>query len=440
MDKGAKIKISFLAFCLIIFQIAFFLPIPKIAAYILPSFLLFLYMAISKKKKTHTVTISFFIIIILYFIFNSFAQEDFFISNYITAIVFNITGVFLIFFHSHHMESSSETLIKKFLIFFLAIQVFIGLFQVVMIGRIDGAEGDFIQGSLQWNSFKTRDSGGFNNQIYAIALINITLFLLRHLFKSLKWLLFLSLTAVLLTGVIHVIVCVVLSLATASVFFLPLRILNKAIISIVFLIGSIYLFLPGNFQLFSHYYDLSQRREAAPKIAVTYDTFEYLKNNPKVLFFGTGIGHYSSRASLLNSGTYNDKFDFLNKQSSHFKQVVKPIWDRFRFNKARYGNSTIHRPFYSMLSFFTEFGLLISSFILYLFYKYLKQLRKRLSTSTSRKTKSEIYILLIMIFFNLYLGVFENYYELPQAILPGVILMIILNNKTKNAILNESEI
>lgn len=440
MDKGTKIKISFLAFCLIIFQIAFFLPIPKIAAYILPSFLLFLYIVISKKKETHTVTISFFTIIILYFIFNSFAQEDFFISNYITAIIFNITGVFLIFFHSHHMRRSSYTLIKKFLIFFLAIQVFIGLFQVVMIGGIDGAEGDFIQGSLQWNSFKTRDSGGFNNQIYAIALINIILFLFKHLFKSLKWLLFLSLTVVLLTGVIHVIVCVILSLVTASVFFLPLRVINKALISIGVLIASIYFFLPSNFYLFTHYYELSQQEGAAPKIAVTYNTFNYLKKNPKVLFFGTGIGHYSSRASLVNSGAYNDNLTFLSNQSTPFKQVVKPLWDRFRFNKARFGNSTIHRPFYSMLSFFTEFGLLISSVILYFFYKYLKQLRKRLSTSTSRKTKSEIYILLIMIFFNLYLGVFENYYELPQAILPGIILMIILNSKNKKTSLNESSI
>jgi len=438
MDKGTKIKISFLAFCLIICQIVFFLPIPKIAAYILPTFLLLLYTTISKKKETQTVTISFFTITILYFIFNSFVQEDFFVSNYVTAIVFNITAMFLIFFHSHHIGSSSYTLIKKFLIFFLAIQVFIGLFQVVMIGRIDGAEGDFIQGSLQWNSFKTRDPGGFNNQIYAIALTNITLFLFKPLYKSLKWLLLLSFCVILLTGVIHVIVCIVLSLATASVFFLPPRVINKALISIGVLIGSIYLLLPANFYLFTHYYELAQQKDAAPKIAVTYDTFDYLKKNPKVLFFGTGIGHHSSRASLVNSGTYNDNLTFLSNQSNPFKQVVKPLWDRFRFNKARFGNSTIHRPFYSMLSFFTEFGLLISSFILYFFYKYLKQLRKRLSTSTSRKTKSEIYILLIMIFFNLYLGVFENYYELPQAILPGIILMIILNNRNKNTSLNET--
>ena len=45
-----------------------------------------------------------------------------------------------------------------------------------------------------------------------------------------------------------------------------------------------------------------------------------------------------------------------------------------------------------------------------------------------------------MIFFNLYLGVFENYYELPQAILPGIILMIILNSKNKKTSLNESSI
>lgn len=394
----------------------------------------------SKNKETHVKTASLSTILLLYYFFYFLIQDDFFFSNYLTAITFYITALFLFFFKSQQINNESYNLIKNFLFFFIAIQAFVGLFQILMIGKIDGALGDYIQGTLQWNSFMTRDSGGFNNQIYAIALINGTLFLFKHLFRKYKWLLFLSLTAILLTGVIHVIVCVVLSLATASVFFLPLRVLNKAIISIVLLIGSIYFFLPENFQLFSHYYDLSQRREAAPKIEVTYDTFEYLKTNPKVLFFGTGIGHYSSRASLVNSGTYNDNFDFLNNQSTHFKKVVKPIWDRFRFNKARYGNSTIHRPFYSMLSFFTEFGLLISSFILYLFYKYLKQLRKRLSTSTSRKTKSEIYILLIMIFFNLYLGLFENYYELSQAILPGVILMIILNNKTKNAILNESEI
>lgn len=440
MDKVTKINISFLAFCLIICQTAFFLPIPKITGYVLPTFLILLYMALSKKKETQIKTISFFIALILYYFFNSFVQEDFFISNYITAIVFNITGVFLIFFHSHHMSRVSYTLIKKFLIFFLAIQVFIGLFQVVMIGRIDGAEGDLIQGTLQWNSYKTRNAGGFNNQIYAIALTNITLFLFKPLYKSMKWLLLLSFFVILFTGVIHVIVCVVLSLATASVFFLPLRAINKALILIALLIGSIYLFLPANFGLFSHYYELSKREDAAPKIAVTYDTFDYLKKNPKALFFGTGVGHYSSRASLLNSGTYNDNLTFLSNQSTPFKQVVKPLWDRFRFNKARFGNSTIHRPFYSILSFFAEFGLLISSVILYFFYKYLKQLRKRLSTTTSRKTKSETYIILILIFFNMYLGIFENYYELPQAILPGIILINILNNRHKQTSFNELSI
>lgn len=440
MDKTPSIKISFLAFCFIICQTFFLLPVPKIIGYILPSFLLLIYMGASFNLKTQVKTVVFFITLLVYYLFNLIIREDFFVSNYITAIIFNISWLFLFFFKSQEIDNKSYKTLKKFLLYFLAIQVFIGLFQVFMIGSIDGAEGDYVQGSLQWNSFNTRDSGGFNNQIYAIALTNITLFLFKPLYKSYKWLLFLSIAAIVLTGVIHVIVCIIISLATASVFFLPFRAIKRAFISIALLIVSIYIFLPGNFQLFTHYYELSQKKDATPKIAITFETFDYLKNNPKDLFLGMGVGHYSSRASLVNSGTYNDNLSFLNNQSIPFKKVLKPIWDRFRFNEARFGNSTIHRPFYSILSFFTEFGLLVTMYLVFYFFSYLKKLRKGMSGDANIKTRLNTYILLIMIFFNLYLGVFENYYELSQAILPGIIMMIILNNSINKGTIDEPTI
>ena len=82
--------------------------------------------------------------------------------------------------------------------------------------------------------------------------------------------------------------------------------------------------------------------------------------------FGLGPGQYTSRASLISSGRYFGEFEnpvklpFLDAStaSKAFNDYIFDIWEVYATNVEIYGNSTMSRPFFSILSLVIEFGLI----------------------------------------------------------------------------------
>lgn len=350
-------------------------------------------------------------------------------------------GCFLVLLYNLHSVATPAVMRRIAVVFaiFLLVEAVFGLVQgavgVVRTGSFDVSNGDIVRGTIE-PDFVLRPSAA--NPMFAV-LISSLLFTLFGIWSDSRsrmrvFIFGLGLLAWVVASVLHTILFFVGSVAIALVLLIRfraqlssartkrLRIFGLGV-SVLFVLGLGSLLLPGNFATFPIF--LEQTLQISPtspseKARATYSTFIFLPADaPLQPVVGIGPGQYSSRASLMRSGEY------LTGGTLPLPAHVHPLADRYILKEWRIfvatrptGGST-YFPYYSWLSLYGEFGLVGVACIVAVSVRAAWIFR----TSRSQEFPRLSLAMLVLLFYVLLLGFQDNYWEIPQAVLPLVIML-----------------
>jgi hypothetical protein len=167
--------------------------------------------------------------------------------------------------------------------------------------------------------------------------------------------------------------------------------------------------------------------EGRGKVVGTVDSLRLLTSNPKVLLFGTGLGHYSSRAALILSGgylTHHPSFipvSVSRYTSSHILPRWNPtIWSR------RYLDGVMNQPFQSVQSVVLELGLTGTALVAFAyFWSWARVLRIGARGKEARSIQLAALLALSAIPMIL---LSDNWLEYPHAFVPLVLPILLSLN------------
>lgn len=320
-------------------------------------------------------------------------------------------------------------LIKRmgmFLFPVVIVQSIIGLLQAtaafLKTGSFDGMNGDVVEGTLH---LPLESSLTFSNPLYSMNLIVMLVFLIYvgKLFKKINWILFapIAAMAILLASVMHLTLLIIFAFIANSLlsskFKSKLNVKNAITFVTLFLIISISIaaFQGENMTLIRNYYE--QMVLYRPTKVITLENF--FINMPKEsltpLLVGTGPGQFSSKASMLLSSTYieSDFFGSFPAREITVENYLIPFE-----NTPKTRQSALHKPFFSVFSIITEFGLIGFFFIILLFRRIIKKLKK-----IRPFEKNLGNAVLIFSYYTFFCGFLEFYWETPHAMILLVILI-----------------
>jgi hypothetical protein len=293
-------------------------------------------------------------------------------------------------------------------------------------GTFDLDTGDWVQGTIHPHL----DAGrAFANPMYAANIAFMLLAVAPMVVREKRWrgTFLLGIVSLVLASVMHVLFLLAAAIAFAVVFYRPT--LERRTSRAVILVACVCLPLLAGLLLRTNIWTLSiitEQTVAAetPRSKITMDTFSDLPAEyPAMPLVGLGPGQFSSRAALIGTGMY---FGGLNPKeiplmppgsSRAFQDYLERLWIEAINN--RFWGST-QQPVYSWLSVYTEFGAVVFLLLLGSVAAILLRLKRAATTPSERMmaaaTGAGVALLVL-------LGVQENYWETPQAILVGAMLL-----------------
>lgn len=395
---------------------------------------------------------AFLLLILFYSLLYTYQGINFLIGNAIVSLItYSSFWVLLVLPSRSIVNSDSVRRYTSVIRFVILLQSVIGILQYVIVvttHQFNIIPGDAVQGTVGLLAFWYEDAG-FGNQIFIINMVFLLVFFLPHVVTTRRDVptFLLGLFSIMLAGVMHVFISVVLAGFLTVVFFRSrflftdlLKVVGAALLVLALLVPFEFIF-PGISKTASLYVRLYQD-ENSPKFDAIHQTLHQLPEKyPTVYLVGLGPGQYSSRAGLISSGKYlSVKSSLLpNTTSQPFKEFVSATWRTYGSNPNRYGNSTMHRPFFSLLSVFAEFGLIgfvgLVGGIGWVFLKV-----RKLALWGKNRNPFDFYLafgLGIISLSLVFISFFENYLEATQAMFPGLLLFKVfycyLNEKSKLA-------
>ncbi|MDJ1484994.1 hypothetical protein QNI16_31130 [Cytophagaceae bacterium YF14B1] len=421
------------------------LPI-KIFSYVVPFVALFWFIVRSSSgrvlQRTLMAITGIVVLLGFYYIIYLYQGTSFLLGNSVVAIFTYSTFFLLLVIPGRGISSSfSYEKYAPVLKWVILIEGIIGILQFVIVtvtGITYIINGDSVQGTIGIDAI-LNGNAGFGNQIFVISMIFFIFLFIPYVLQQHKYyyVVLVGLLSIMLAGVLHVFVSLVWALLFTILFYrknLIFSDLSKIIGGVamaLLMLLPLEFFFPGISKTTAVFFQIYQDRDS-PKFEAMDNAFDKLPEQyPLVSLIGLGPGQYSSRAGLISSGNYyGSKMNFLpNEVSEPFRKLFQHTWLEYTHGSDRYGNSTMHRPFFSILSLFAEFGFvglgLFLGCILYFFMK----IRLLFVFFKERKNKVNTYlafamgVLLIMLVF---ISTFENYLETVQALLPGMMLFKVL--------------
>ena len=313
---------------------------------------------------------------------------------------------------------------------FMAVEGVLGIGQALAgfmeNGTFDLDTGDWVEGTIHpWMA----PERAFSNPMFAVNMAFMLLAAVPLVVREKRWRLtfFVGALSFVLASVMHVLFMLFLAVAAATLWYRPS--LSRGAMRTVVLIVGLGVPVVAGFALRHNIWTLSLIADETmavqtPRSQVTMDAlYELPRQHPAMPFVGLGPGQFSSRAALIGTGRYfggrNPKqIAFLPQGSSpEFQEYIENLWALAVANP--YWGST-QMPFYSWMSVYTEFGAfaLLAIFVT----AGLVLLRvKRAATTPERRLQATAagagVILLVL------LGMQENYWETPQAVLVGAMLL-----------------
>ena len=307
------------------------------------------------------------------------------------------------------------------------VQAFYGFFQN---GSFDVGNGDYVEGTIHpWLA----PEGSFSNPMFATNMTFLILFLIPGLLTQRKYLfvILLGLFSLVLASVMHVLLFLGAAIGFVLLLYAP-AILGRRSgwlfvgLTVVAMVVALNL-LSSNFTQVQRVANLTTGNTPRGEMLSALTSY-VLPKYPYMPLFGFGPGQFSSRASLIGTGYYYGTVDaprtfpLVPQQSSEpFESYALPVWSKM-FGMGGYWGST-YQPFFSWLTLFTEFGIFIL-LLLFLFIGYLLlHIRQR---ARNYRAQSTAIALSIGILFTFFLGFQENYWEVPQAIFPGLLILKVM--------------
>jgi len=316
-------------------------------------------------------------------------------------------------------------------------------FGYVQGGSFDLSNGDRVQGTI-FPFFYAENA--FSNPMYTV---NLTFLLLVMLLLGLTTKrgatpLVLGGLALVLASVVHVLLFFALSLAVAFLVFRPP--LPKRALSVVLIVGAVaapllaVTVLQRNFRnlpkfAVGMYQGEYPRAEAMVRVAT-----RLVPESPEISVVGLGPGQFTSRASLIGTGYYfGGIFSprplplLPTGMSEEFRRYMLDLWVQ---SQATPWLGSTHQPFFSWMSVFTEFGILPVIVVVWVGVVLVRHTRLTARTNRDRLLATAV---LAGFSFLLLLGMQENYWEVPQAILPGAMLLKAMHANLESSTRRRSE-
>jgi hypothetical protein len=294
----------------------------------------------------------------------------------------------------------------------------------------DAGNGDFVQGTINL-SFQT--GLAFSNPMYAVNMTLLVLGLFTYFILARKG--FLSFCigciALIVASVVHVLVFLFTAILLSLLIFRPAILKSTASLVIISTLLVIvptlsFIVLYSNFQSFSAIYEGAARGDS-PRVQVTERTFATMPTQyPLMPYIGLGPGQFSSRAALIGTGLYfggpSDPTPLpLPKAMPHaLEKYLLDLWLIAASNKF-YGST--QQPFYSWLSVYTEMGAPIFLIIPVIGLALILKVKSKVENYQQEVMAIAFSIGIIFIFL---LGLQENYWEVPQAIFLGCMLLKVM--------------
>jgi hypothetical protein len=353
--------------------------------------------------------------------------NDFVLTNAIFSLITYSATLVIFCIPSKGLES--KLLLKrigKTLVVLFVIESIYGIMQsfygVYKAGVFERTNGDLVEGTIHPALVSELS---FSNPLYTVNMISgaIMIFFLARYFSNSKWIwviLIFSL-AIILASVLHLLLFGVFSVIAYKLYFSnlgaflkPKRLFVGSVLLGVFVFALIKL-LGQNLTEFQGYYEAFKLYRPA-KLVVLENFFVVVRSaNIEQFVAGFGPGQYASKANLmLNSSYYSDNF-FIesvarNEASIYFLTIVEGL--------PKVGQSAVVKPFFSMFSVLTEFGILGFSILLFLFLKFIASVN-----SLKYKDVHLAGLIICLAYFLFFLGFLEYYWETPQAILIPILVI-----------------
>lgn len=417
----------------------------KLLAYLAPFFFLawFILRANSGKTlfKLLIIFLAFLAAIACYSVFYLIVQQEFIIQN---SIIFFITyGSFLIFLvlpSDLPLSGVSYHRYLRVIKIVIVIESLLGILQVILFialggGNFDFAAGDVAQGTLNPLSF-LEPGGNFNNQIYTNNLLILLLFYTPYCIskRSGIWICVLGFFAVLVASVWHLFIAFLVASIIVTIYFTRslFKLSFRRILIAIFLAIIVFITIsiqPKNLQLVSYYFNKIVTAES-PKTIVTISSLTELpKDYPWVYITGLGPGQYASRAGLIGTGKYFGEFENPKKipllipaSSEAFKKYIYPMWDEVATRPGIYGNSTMARPFHSVLSLIIELGFLLFIFLVISTIYFIRKIKRIYQSALAERNLLATFYAFsccVLTIYIILISFFENYLEVAHAVFIG---------------------
>lgn len=376
-------------------------------------------------------------------------DDEFLIVNYLLAVVTYSSFLPIAVLDGRQLESPD--LVERLAVptsWMIALQGVIGVIQAlageIEGGSFGGGNGDRVQGTIH---LSLQPESSFSNPMFAT---NITLMLLvclavPSLLKAgVRRRLLVGVVALVLASVVHVLIFAALALVVALIVIETTRgrgtgSYRNLVIGGLLAGALTYAALPDNVANISGMTNAVIDFDAlsVPRAIMLYRVATELPDEaPYQPYVGLGPGQFSSRASLIASGLYlggaNDPQapPFLTPQAT---RLAADYCLSLLIAYADQGEviGSTHQPFFSVLSVYTELGALGLVLVGWVVVRIVRRARQRAAADPTTRYRSVLFVAGVV--FVAMLGLQENYWEVPQAILIGLLLLRALGSNLRQA-------
>ena len=337
----------------------------------------------------------------------------------------------------------------KWVYWFIIIEALVGIVQglygFTQTGTLDAANGDYVEGTIHP---ALASELSLSNPMFAINMAFLLLAIMPNLILRGKGYIALTLGVVslILASVLHVLLMFAVAAVLAILFFWPISLRRRMtyIAGLGLIIAMILAFfaLRRNFSTADSFARQLLSGESFRSIAIERAVVDMPRDYPLLPLLGLGPGQFSSRAGLIGTGLYfgspnNPRpIPLLPKgMTKAFKENTLDLWLEIAALNARgVSVGSTHKPFLSWLSVYIEWGVValvgIFCFVIFL----LVRVRLVIHSYPQRILATVFGTGLLLL---LFIGAQENYWEVPQAILVGLLILkvqyvILMNPQTRN--------
>lgn len=401
-------------------------------AYLAPMFAITVFVALTRSGTVIRNVIIWFlvwgIIICLYIVF----AQDFIIHSALLSILTYSSFLVVLVIPGHF--AANQNVLDRMLTWvrwIVAIEAMVGITQGIYgftrTGSFDLANGDFVEGTIHP---ALASELSLSNPMFAINMALLLVALLPALILRRRgYVVFLMGTlSLIMASVLHVLIMLATAGFLSLLLFWPISLRRRMtyVVGASLTIGGLLalVFLSSNFNAANSIARRLLSGESNRSIAIKRAVTDMPRDYPLLPVIGLGPGQFSSRAGLIGTGLYFGgpvaprPLPFIPQgMSQAFEENTLDLWLN-HVESSSTGSSNL--PFLSWLSVYVEWGvfILLAPFCMVLFL--LVQVKAVVRTYPQRVLATSFGTGLLLL---LFLGFQENYWEVPQAILVGLLIL-----------------